>query len=268
MDEEEVRTYISLFVFVSTFFYFWRSSLVSRLEDVDNAFKPITEIPMPFGNQPEENDENDLLSLQDEEIDLAKPKLPVKTSVYNLSSLKWLTFGLLFKTMILSLLIFCFMYVMQSKVLSSLYISKEYIEFEAPKAKERPKTVGETLKGQVKEFMPSQIGKQLKRSVEFLKGPKQLDIDAYEREVRYGKNYIDQGKYQGLSYGFLIYVFREVSFVLIAAVICTVITSFYLKYGVSNIFVDRKSYIKSQVRVIYTINIIMFYVVFFGLTMI
>lgn len=265
-EEEKTRSYISLFLFVATFFYFWRNSLVTKLKNIDEAFRSMPDAPMPFGSSNEDDDEEDEDADLDPEDKLAKLQAEIKAglaaageqsnTVYDLSSITWTTIGLLFKTFILSLLLFIVLSFMQSTVISPLFITKDPVQFKLVMPKIEPKT---SFKDKLKNI-----------NFKFLKAkPKsQALIDTFPAHVRVSKEYLEDGKYDSEGYGFLLYTFQELSYVLIAALFCTFMTHFYVKYCISQKYMNSKSYVKSQVRVIYTINIIMFYVIFFGLMII
>ena len=141
-----------------------------------------------------------------------------------------------------------------------MYIAKDPVQFELPMPK---------LTVQPKLTLKEKMKSEFKGSFGFLKTPKQNTlVDTYAKEVRVGREYIEDGAYQGESYWFLMYAIRKASYVLVASLFCTIITYCYLKYGLTRQYMNRKEYVKSQVKVIHTINLIMFYVLFFGLMII
>lgn len=265
-DLESVRKNISTFVFVASYFYFWKTSLTDSLVQVDNVFKsipfkPIDVIILPTGaddnqdtaqqtEKEESNDDEVIIRPKNTIGGMDQTRQTVDTGgAFNMHQLSLLSFKLLFKTLALSFLIILVLEGIGDFIINPLYISKTQIKFEKEKQKKPKKSWKERMKG---------LGSKLKNIKNFSIGMQ----DTFGLSSTYNSENIEEDDPPESSFYFLYYVFIEASYVLVAAIICLIITNLYIKYIVRKPMLTEKYYVKSQVKVVYTIQFILFYVSF------
>lgn len=254
---------LSLFIFIISYFYFWRNSLTIQLKAVDDAFRSSQDVSMPFDEENDdeidkndEEDEQEFARLAELANDIEDANSANKKNtesspiIYGLEHLALLSPGVLFKTVILGLMIIIFLSLFQFYFISNLMFATNKVEkFDKPKKVKKPK----------KNQTPVYVQKVIDNITV---------MDKYTASSKVSKHVIEDFytfDYDYLQFRFLSYILYDTSYLIVAAVTCGLITHFYVKLVVIPIYMDRKDYVKSQVKVIHTINLIMFFVVFVGL---
>lgn len=279
INEDKIKTYISTFVFVSSFFYFWRNSLKATRDSVEDAFKPFPsrEIILPSDNanvgddasESEEDEEEDDDNAED--IKTKAIKLKKEKTIYNIAPLSYVSFMVIIKTFALSLIIISLLFAISVFIIGPMFITKDKISFQTKKSDLQPDfpeaAVGgkfaDKISGSVK-ALKDKIPKSISSAFKPQKKPP-VDIESLPNIYRANKNLVENGEPVHTSFFFLLYIFLEVSYVAVACVICVLVSYLYIRFGINQDLLNRKEYVMSQVNVIYTTNLVLFLLVFMSL---